>query len=47
MHKIINLDKKGRVITDLSKVKIPYDLKVQVFKVLNPELEVKKENEAS
>lgn len=36
MRRIVNKDKNGKVITDLSKVKIPNTLSVSIFKILNP-----------
>lgn len=38
--KIINRDKKGRVIKDLSKVTLPQELEISIFKILNPELRI-------
>ncbi|UPW82752.1 hypothetical protein [Lysinibacillus sp. Ag94] len=38
--KIINRDKNGNVIEDLSKVKLPQELEISIFKILNPELRI-------
>ncbi|GGG32691.1 hypothetical protein GCM10007425_29180 [Lysinibacillus alkalisoli] len=37
---VINRDKNGKLIPDLSKVEVPKELVESIFKVLNPELEV-------
>ncbi|MEY9980489.1 hypothetical protein [Lysinibacillus sp. RC79] len=39
--KIINRDKDGKVIKDLSKVTLPQELEISIFKILNPELRIK------
>jgi len=38
--KIINRDKNGNIIEDLSKVKLPKELEINIFKILNPELRI-------
>lgn len=38
--KIINRDKNGRIIKDLSKVTLPQELEISIFKILNPELPI-------
>lgn len=38
--KIINRDKQGRIIKDLSKVSLPKELEISIFKILNPELRI-------
>ncbi|MCS1383235.1 hypothetical protein NXZ75_13595 [Lysinibacillus sphaericus] len=38
---IINRDKKGRIIKDLTKVTLPQELEVSIFKILNPDLPIK------
>ena len=40
MRKFIHRDKNGKVIPDISKVKIPYDLTVSIVKILNPGISV-------
>lgn len=39
--KIINRDKQGRIIKDLSKVTLPQELEISIFKILNPDLPIK------
>lgn len=39
--KIINRDKDGNIIKDLSKVKLPQEIEISIFKILNPELPIK------
>lgn len=41
MRRITHFDKNGNAIKDLSKVKLPPDLEVAIFKILNPSLPVK------
>ncbi|MEK4425139.1 hypothetical protein [Solibacillus sp. FSL K6-1523] len=38
--KIINRDKDGRIIEDLSEVTLPQDLEISIFKILNPDLSI-------
>lgn len=45
--KIINLDKNGNVIKDLSKVDIPYDLRVSIFEIMNPNMTAAEEKVAT
>ncbi|MFD1203556.1 hypothetical protein ACFQ38_00195 [Sporosarcina contaminans] len=40
MKRIINKDKNGHIIKDLSKVKLPKELEVSLFKILNPGITV-------
>lgn len=43
--KIINRDKNGNIIKDLSKVQIPREIEEDILEILNPTLTVKKEEE--
>lgn len=36
---VINLDMNGRVIPDLSKVKVPIELSIRILEILNPGME--------
>lgn len=45
MRKFIHRDKNGKVIPDISKVKIPYDLSVSIVKILNPGIAVAQRKE--
>lgn len=36
MKKVIHYDKNGKVIKDLSKVKLPIELQKEIFEILNP-----------
>lgn len=40
MKQIINRDKSGKHIPDISKVQLPYHLEAAVFKILNPKLQM-------
>lgn len=37
----IHKDKNGKVIPDISKVKLPRELEESVFKILNPSMDFK------
>jgi len=37
----IHKDKNGNIIEDLSKVKLPYELLVSIFEILNPGMTAK------
>jgi hypothetical protein len=39
---IINKDKNGKIITDLSKVVIPEEMNKRLFSILNPQLTISK-----
>lgn len=36
MKRIINIDRNGNPIEDLSKVELPRDLEISIFETLNP-----------
>lgn len=39
MKSITNVDKNGKLISDLTKVKLPSEVEKSIFKILNPSLE--------
>lgn len=39
METITNVDKKGNIISDLTKVKLSSELEKSIFKILNPSLQ--------
>lgn len=45
--RIINRDKDGRIIEDLSEVVLPKDLEISIFKILNPDISLKEVNFSS
>lgn len=40
MRVIIHKDKNGHTISDISKVKLPWELENDIFKILNPSLKI-------
>lgn len=38
---VTHVDKDGNIIADISKVKLPHELKKSIFKILNPTMEIK------
>lgn len=38
--KVTHVDKNGNIIADISKVKLPHELKKSIFKILNPTMEI-------
>jgi hypothetical protein len=41
MQEIINRNKDGKIIRDLSAVRLPYQLEAEIFRLLNPGMEIK------
>lgn len=42
---VINCDKNGKIIEDLSKVTIPYDLSADIWEILNPGRKAKRKEQ--
>lgn len=40
--KVIDRDKNGKIIEDLSKVKVPYDISADIWEILNPGFKAKR-----
>lgn len=45
--RIINKNRKGEIITDISKVKLPEKLEKEVFEVINPNFEYSLKDESA